>query len=89
MTSTGPEPSAPLVPPDAGPHWRRVLLKLSGEALSGGTGRAETVWNTRGQNGTHTVTVTVDPANAIVEKNESNNTASRVATVQGGNVTLK
>ena len=60
-----------------------------GQIAAGGTGRAFAVWNTRGQNGTHTVTVTVDPANAIVEKNESNNTASRTALVQGGKVALQ
>ena len=38
MTSTDPAASPPLVPPDCEPHWQRVLLKLSGEALSGGTG---------------------------------------------------
>jgi hypothetical protein len=60
-----------------------------GQITPGGTGRAWALWNTRGQNGTHTVTVTVDPANAIVEKNESNNTVSRAAVVQGGQVALK
>src|SRR5262249_56925006 len=29
VTSTDQEATAPLVPPDTGPHWRRVLLKLS------------------------------------------------------------
>jgi len=33
-----------------------------GQITPGGTGRAWALWNTRGQNGTHTVTVTVDPA---------------------------
>jgi subtilase family serine protease len=60
-----------------------------GQILPGGTGRATTVWNTRGQNGAHTLTVTADPANAIVEKNESNNIVSRIAAVQGGKVALK
>jgi hypothetical protein len=57
-----------------------------GQILPGGTGRASVVWDTHGQNGTHTLTVTADPANAIVEKDESNNAASRQAVVQGGKV---
>jgi hypothetical protein len=60
-----------------------------GQITPGGTGRAWALWNTRGQNGTHTVSVTVDPANTIVEKDESNNTVARVALVQGGKVALK
>jgi len=60
-----------------------------GQIAPGGTSRATTVWDTHGQNGTHTISVTADPANAIVEKNESNNTVARLAAVQGGKVTLK
>jgi hypothetical protein len=60
-----------------------------GQILPGSTGRASVVWDTHGQNGTHTITVTADPANAIVEKDESNDTASRQAVVQGGKVALK
>jgi hypothetical protein len=60
-----------------------------GQIAPGASGRAWASWSTRGQNGTHTITVTVDPANAIVEKNESNNVVSRLAIVQGSKVTLK
>jgi subtilase family serine protease len=63
--------------------------QLIGQILPGGTGRVSLVWNTRGQNGLHTISVTADPANAIVEKNESNNAVSRIASVQGGKVALK
>ena len=52
----------------------------------GSTGRASVTWDTHGQNGTHTITVTADPANAIAESNESNNAGSRQVTVQGGKV---
>jgi uridylate kinase len=38
VASTDPAASAPLLPPEQEPYWQRVLLKLSGEALSGGTG---------------------------------------------------
>jgi hypothetical protein len=54
---------------------------------AGSTARVSVVWDTRGQNGTHTVAATADPANAIAETSESNNTGSRVVTVQGGKVT--
>jgi hypothetical protein len=51
----------------------------------GATGRVSVAWDTHG-NGVHTVAVTADPANAITESNESNNTGTRVVTVQGGRV---
>jgi hypothetical protein len=60
-----------------------------GQVAPGGTGRATTNWDTHGQNGTHTITATADPANAIVEKDESNNAASRAAVVQGSKVVLQ
>jgi subtilase family serine protease len=53
---------------------------------SGGTGRASVTWDTHGQNGTHTISVTADPANAIAESDESNNTGSKQVTVQGSKV---
>ena len=49
-------------------------------------GRASVVWDTHSQNGSHTITATADPGNAIVESNEGNNTGSRSVTVQGGKV---
>jgi hypothetical protein len=60
-----------------------------GQITAGGTGRATTNWDTHGQNGTHTITAAADPANAIVEKDESNNAASRPALVQGSKVVLQ
>jgi hypothetical protein len=54
---------------------------------AGGTARVSVVWDTRGQNGPHTVAVTADPAGVIAETSESNNTGTRIVTVQGGKVT--
>jgi hypothetical protein len=51
----------------------------------GATARASVVWDTHG-NGTYTVVVTADPANAITESSESNNSGSRLVTVHGGRV---
>ena len=51
----------------------------------GATGRVSVTWDTHG-NGVHTVAVTADPANAITESNESNNTGTQVVTVHGGRV---
>ena len=59
-----------------------------GQIAPGGTGRTTVVWDTHGQNGTHTITVTADPANAIVEKDESNNVGARSAVVQGSKAAL-
>jgi len=50
---------------------------------AGGTGTASVDWDIRGKNGEQTVTVTADPANAIVELDEANNSASRTVTVRG------
>ena len=44
------------------------------------------VWNTKGIKGDRTVAVTADPANAIAESDEANNTASRTVTVKGNRV---
>jgi hypothetical protein len=63
-------------------------LQTIGQIAAGGTGRATVVWDTRGANGTHTITVTADPANAIVERDESNNSGTRGVAVQGSKVTL-
>lgn len=53
---------------------------------AGATARVSAVWNTSGQNGTHTLAVTADPAHAIAESNESNNTGSRTVSVRGSKV---
>jgi len=63
-----------------------------GQAPNNGAGRpnsfdrpTDVAWDTQG-NGVHTVAVTADPANAITESNESNNTGTQVVTVHGGRV---
>jgi hypothetical protein len=61
-------------------------LQAIGSIPAGGSGRASVVWDTHGQNGQHTITVTSDPANAITESNEGNNSGSRTVTVQGSKV---
>jgi hypothetical protein len=53
---------------------------------AGGTGSASVQWSIRGKNGEHTVTVTADPANAIEESEEANNSASRTVVVRGNQV---
>jgi hypothetical protein len=61
-------------------------LQTIGGIVPGATGRASVTWDTHGKNGSHTITATADPANAIAESNEGNNTGSRTVTVQGGKV---
>lgn len=61
-------------------------LRTIGGIAAGGTARTATVWDTHGKNGAHTITVTADPANTIVESNEGNNTGARTVTVHGGRV---
>jgi hypothetical protein len=53
---------------------------------AGGSGTASVVWSTKGLKGDRTIGVTVDPANAIAESNEANNSATRVVTVKGNKV---
>jgi len=53
---------------------------------AGGTGTASVTWDTKGQNGDHTLAATVDPADAIAESDESNNSVSRTVTVKGNKV---
>jgi subtilase family serine protease len=60
-------------------------IQTIGSIAPGGTGRTSVAWDTHG-NGTHTVVATADPANAIAESNESNNSGSRIVTVHGGKV---
>jgi hypothetical protein len=50
---------------------------------AGGSGTASVAWDIRGKNGEHTVTVTADPAGAIIELDETNNSASRTVLVRG------
>ena len=61
-------------------------VQTIGGIAAGATGRASVVWDTRGQNGSHTITATADPGNSIAEFNEGNNTGSRAVTLQGGKV---
>jgi hypothetical protein len=53
---------------------------------AGGSGTASVVWQTKGLKGDYTIAVTADPANAIPESDEANNSASRVVTVRGNKV---
>ena len=53
---------------------------------AGGSGTAAVVWQTKGLKGDYTIAATADPANAIAESSETNNSASRVATVKGNKV---
>jgi hypothetical protein len=57
-----------------------------GSIAPGSTGRASVTWDTKGQNGMHTIAVTADPGNLIQEANENNNTGSRTVTVKGDKV---
>ena len=51
---------------------------------AGSFARAQAAWDLRGgaKKGTHTVTVTADPANAIAELDESNNSASKALAIK-------
>src|SRR4051812_9040314 len=62
------------------------VLQTIGSIAAGGTGRASVIWSIKGLKNSHTIAVTPDPANAIAESNESNNTGSRIVTVKGGKV---
>lgn len=53
---------------------------------AGGSGTASVVWSVKHQDGTHTLTVTADPADAIRELVETNNAASVSVTVRGNKV---
>jgi uncharacterized protein (DUF2147 family) len=53
---------------------------------AGGSGTASVVWSTKKLKGERTITVTVDPADAIAEASETNNSASRTVTVKGNKV---
>ena len=56
-------------------------------SLAGSASRTLTAqWSATGQNGPHTVEVRVDPANTVAELSETNNTATKAFTVQGGKV---
>ena len=63
-------------------------VQTIGQIAAGATGRATVVWDMRGANGTHTITATADPANAIAERDESNNAGSHDIVVQGSKVAL-
>ncbi len=53
---------------------------------AGGSGTASVVWEAKHRDGTHTITVTADPANAIAELSEVNNSASGTFVVRGNKV---
>src|SRR5205807_6364136 len=56
-------------------------LQTIGSIPAGGSGRASVVWDTHGQNGSHSITATADPATAIAESNEGNHTGTRAVPV--------
>ncbi len=53
---------------------------------AGGSGTVSVVWDTKHKNGEHTIAVTADPADAIDELDEANNTASIDVLVRGNKV---
>jgi hypothetical protein len=61
-------------------------LQTISAIAAGGSGTASVVWDTKHRDGTHTITVTADPENAIAELSESNNSASRTVVVKGNKV---
>lgn len=72
-----------------------VRISIDGTQLSqptapsiaaGSYARVSAQWDTKGQNGTHTITATADPANVIPESDETNNSASKVVTIKGKTV---
>jgi hypothetical protein len=56
------------------------------QIAAGAFSRASAAWDAKGRTGDHTVTVTADPANAIAEVAEDNNSASKTFTVKGNKV---
>jgi hypothetical protein len=52
----------------------------------GASGTASVVWNTKGLKGDRTIVVSVDPANAIHESDETNNSVTGTTTVKGNKV---
>jgi hypothetical protein len=58
-----------------------------GALAAGGSGSAAVTWSLKGvANGMHTLTAVVDPANAIAEAGEGNNTGTRQVDVRGNKV---
>lgn len=53
---------------------------------AGASGTAKATWVVKHQDGTHTLAVTADPANAITESNEKNNAVEATITVRGNKV---
>ena len=53
---------------------------------AGAAGTASVVWNTKGLKGERTIVVTVDPASAIRELSETNNSVTGTVTVKGNKV---
>jgi CARDB len=61
-------------------------IQTIGSIAAGGKATASVTWNTKFLKDDHTITVTVDPGNTIAELDETNNSASGVATVHGNKV---
>ncbi len=75
---------APQRAPSRGAITRKGTMKNL--VAAGGSATASVVWNTKRLKGERTIAVTADPAQAIAESDESNNSASRVVTVRGNKV---
>ncbi|HEV8534886.1 MAG TPA: S8 family serine peptidase [Candidatus Limnocylindria bacterium] len=60
--------------------------KTIASIAAGGTGVASTIWDTKHVQGDHVITVVADPASAISEIREDNNSASRIVNVRGNRV---
>jgi len=56
------------------------------QIAAGGAGTASVLWNTKGIKGDRAIVVSADPANAIAESNESNNSVTGTVTVKGNKV---
>jgi Ca2+-binding RTX toxin-like protein len=54
----------------------------------GATEEASLAWNTTNLNGEQRIDVTIDPDNAIVDENETNNTATAILTIAGTDVAI-
>jgi hypothetical protein len=71
-----------------------VRISLDGGTLAegvvdvpaGGSATVSAVWDTKQQDGEHTITVAADPANELDEADEGNNAASRTVLVRGNKV---
>ena len=78
--------AAPAVPVRFTDNGALLAAPTTGPIPAGGSATVTAVWDTKGQNGMHTIEITADPANAVDEDLESNNTVNGVFTVHGNKV---